>query len=162
MKTGKILSGISGEYFVAGELSRNGYVAALTLRNNADSDIITTTSDGTKSFNIQVKTKRKDKSSVWQMGSHPLETSSKWDNNFYYVFVSISDGLADNYVDYYIIPKNIANKTIEDKHQLWLSGKKKSGEARKSQVRTLGMNTIPNFEDYKNEKGWEKLKNNIQ
>ena len=60
MKTGKILSGISGEYFVAGELSRNGYVAALTLRNNADSDIITTTSDGTKSFNIQVKTKRKD------------------------------------------------------------------------------------------------------
>jgi len=25
----------------------------------------------------------------------------------------------------------------------------------------VGMNTILNFEDYKNEKGWEKLKSNI-
>ncbi len=70
--------------------------------------------------------------------------------------------LKDNNVDYYVVPENIANKTIEEKHQLWLSGKKKSGEARKSQVRTFGMNTIPNFEDYKNEKGWEKLKNSIK
>ena len=36
----KILSGIAGEYFVAGELSRKGYIASITLRNTAGIDII--------------------------------------------------------------------------------------------------------------------------
>lgn len=162
MKTGKILSGISGEYFVAGELSRHGYVAALTLRNNADSDIIATTVDGLKKFNIQVKTSNRKKSNMWPMGSKAIETRPEWDNNFFYVFVSLSSDPADTKIDYYIIPKNVANKFEEDAHQKWLSGKKKSGEPRNSQMRCLHMeDTIPNFENYKNEKGWEKLKQNI-
>jgi hypothetical protein len=159
MKTGKILSGISGEYFVAGELSRRGYVAALTLRNNADTDIVVTTDDGTKSFNIQVKTSNREKSNMWPMGSKPLETKPEWEGDFYYVFVSISSESTDNKIDYYIVPKNLANKSEEESHQMWLKGKKKSGKERMSQMRCLHIEkTIPNFEQYKNENGWLKLK----
>ena len=37
--TSSILAGISGEYFVAGELSRRGWIASLTLRNTRGVDI---------------------------------------------------------------------------------------------------------------------------
>jgi hypothetical protein len=33
------LTGISGEYFVAAELSRRGFMASITLRNNDSIDI---------------------------------------------------------------------------------------------------------------------------
>ncbi|PIW68446.1 MAG: aspartate ammonia-lyase, partial [Candidatus Omnitrophica bacterium CG12_big_fil_rev_8_21_14_0_65_42_8] len=34
-----ILSGVAGEYLVAGELSRRGYIASITLRNSKGVDI---------------------------------------------------------------------------------------------------------------------------
>jgi len=52
----KVLSGVSGEYFVAGELSRRGYIASITLRNTRGIDILVTNSDASKSVGIQVKT----------------------------------------------------------------------------------------------------------
>jgi hypothetical protein len=33
-KVSSILTGVSGEYFAAAELSRRGYIASITLRNN--------------------------------------------------------------------------------------------------------------------------------
>jgi len=48
--------GIAGEYLVAGELSRRGYVASLTLRNTRGIDILASNKDATKSVGIQVKT----------------------------------------------------------------------------------------------------------
>ncbi|GHX87375.1 aspartate ammonia-lyase [Vibrio cholerae] len=50
------LVGVAGEYFVAAELSRKGYIAAITLRNSRGIDIIASNGDGTKSVSIQVKT----------------------------------------------------------------------------------------------------------
>ena len=57
-KVSSILVGVSGEYFVAAELSRLGYIASITLRNTKGIDIITTNEEGTKTVNIQVKTRR--------------------------------------------------------------------------------------------------------
>lgn len=34
------LSGVAGEYFVAAELSRRGYIASITLRNTRGIDIL--------------------------------------------------------------------------------------------------------------------------
>jgi hypothetical protein len=39
-KVSSILIGVSGEYFVAAELSRRGYVASITLRNTRGIDIV--------------------------------------------------------------------------------------------------------------------------
>jgi hypothetical protein len=49
------LCGVAGEYFVAAELSRRGYVASLTLRNTRGIDILASNIDATKSVGIQVK-----------------------------------------------------------------------------------------------------------
>jgi len=35
-KLSNILGGVSGEYFVAAELSRRGYIASITLRNKGE------------------------------------------------------------------------------------------------------------------------------
>src|SRR5713226_2271187 len=51
----KILTGVAGEYFVAAELSRQGYVASLTLRNTRGIDILASDPNATKSVGIQVK-----------------------------------------------------------------------------------------------------------
>src|SRR6266576_6346977 len=57
-KLSTIQAGIAGEYFVAAELSRRGYVASLTLRNTRGIDILVSNADATKSVGIQVKTKQ--------------------------------------------------------------------------------------------------------
>lgn len=63
-KLSGIQVGISGEYFVAAELSRRGYVASLTLRNTRGIDVLASNADATKSVGIQVKTCQGDKP-VW-------------------------------------------------------------------------------------------------
>jgi len=50
------LVGVAGEYLVAGELSRRGYIASITLRNSRGIDIIASSADAEKTVNIQVKT----------------------------------------------------------------------------------------------------------
>jgi Holliday junction resolvase-like predicted endonuclease len=51
------ITGVSGEYFVAAELSRRGWVAVITLKNTPNIDVIATTPDGKRTLNIQVKTR---------------------------------------------------------------------------------------------------------
>jgi hypothetical protein len=47
-------SGVAGEYFVAAELGRRGYVASLTLRNTRGIDILESNRNATKSVGIPV------------------------------------------------------------------------------------------------------------
>lgn len=54
-----LLSGVAGEYFVAAELSRRGYLASITLRNTKGVDILCSNADATKTVAIQVKTNRR-------------------------------------------------------------------------------------------------------
>ena len=56
--------GVAGEYLVAAELSRRGYVATLTLRNTWGIDILASNLDATKAVGIQVKTANER----WQIG----------------------------------------------------------------------------------------------
>jgi len=48
------ITGVAGEYFVAAELSRRGWIAVLTLKNTPNIDLIATTPDGKRAVNIQV------------------------------------------------------------------------------------------------------------
>jgi hypothetical protein len=54
-KLNTVLAGVSGEYFVAAELSRRGYIASITLRNTKGVDILCSNADATKAVGIQVK-----------------------------------------------------------------------------------------------------------
>ena len=68
MKNAKICIGNSGEYFVAGELERRGYTAAVPMSNTPDFDILAINRETKKQFAIQVKTVFEDgKSKSWTL-----------------------------------------------------------------------------------------------
>ena len=48
--------GNAGEYFVAGELERHGFTAAVPISNTKDFDILIINRENYKQFAIQVKT----------------------------------------------------------------------------------------------------------
>ena len=52
-KISPILVGVAGEYFVAAELSRRGYIASISMRNTKGIDIIATNASGKRSVTIQ-------------------------------------------------------------------------------------------------------------
>jgi hypothetical protein len=61
------LSGVSGEYFIAAELSRQGYIASITLKNTRGIDILVTNAAAKRSVAIQVKTSRRERD-AWVLG----------------------------------------------------------------------------------------------
>jgi hypothetical protein len=77
------LSGVAGEYLVAAELSRRGYLASITLRNTRGIDILASNADATRSVGIQVKTNQ--------------HSSPSWVLNEK-VEREIQGGLADNFL----------------------------------------------------------------
>ena len=97
-KLTKGLIGVAGEYCVAGELSRQGYIASITLRNTRGIDILVSNADATHQVAIQVKTKQ---------GSRPQWVLNKKAENFYadnlfYVFVNLKN--PKERPDFYIVP----------------------------------------------------------
>ncbi len=156
---GTIFSGIAGEYFVAAELSRRGCIASVTLRNTEGIDILA--SNGEKTVNIQVKTRRTDKTNGWNFGGKKLESKKEW-NNVFYALVEISSNPMEKTVSYYIIPKNELNERVEDNFQRWLHGSKKNGEPRKSKMRMCIPSELKEFLDFRVERykdRWDRLFN---
>jgi hypothetical protein len=118
------LSGVAGEYFVAAELSRRGYVASLTLRNTRGIDILASDLDATKSVGIQVKATQGPYTS-WIVGRFGNDEIA---SNLFFVFISMY-GLGEP--KYYVVPKREVAKYAEKKHGDWLAGKKRDGSARR-------------------------------
>lgn len=124
-KLSTMLSGISGEYFVAAELSRHGLIAAVTLRNTRGIDILVSRPGGKKSATIQVKT-RQNAGKNWVLDkSDEIPKGS----NHYYVFVALNG--AAGRPEYHIVQGDYVAKYCREFHQKWLQGKKADGGARK-------------------------------
>jgi hypothetical protein len=123
----KILTGVSGEYFVAGELSRRGYLASITLRNTKGVDILCSNASVSKSVGIQVKTKS-GLSRNWIL-SEKCETYHA--NDLYYVFVNISER-SDEAPKYTIVPSKVVADFIRKSHANWLKSPKKNGDPRQN------------------------------
>lgn len=105
--------GATGAYFVAGELSKLGYIALLTNRNAVGIDIIVTNPITYKSTNIQVKTT--EKNPYWLLSKKDEETH---EDNLFYVFVKLGKEL-----EYHIIPNDIVSNRIKKNHQNYLNAK---------------------------------------
>lgn len=119
----KILSGVAGEYFVAAELSRMGYMASLTLRN-ANIDIQVSNDDATRYIGIQVKTNHNDRK-TWLVGKKAEEYHAE---NLYYIFVNLKD--KHSRPDYYIVPSKIVAKQVKDSFEQYKKTRSKSGKPR--------------------------------
>lgn len=124
MKLNKQLVGIAGEYFVAAELSRRGYLAAITLRNSDGVDILTSDLEGNKKYAIQVKTTQNKKK--WVL-SHKVEQEVNKDK--YFVFVSIPWDITEP-PEYMIIKGSDLGEYISNGHRQWLITPGKNGKQR--------------------------------
>ncbi len=125
IKLSNILGGVSGEYFVAAELSRRGYIASITLRNTRGIDVLCSNEDASKQVSIQVKT-TKESNQVWILDKKAEDFHS---SSHFYVFVKLNK--QDVKPDFFIVPSKIVAKLVKDSHQKWLHGKSKTGKKRK-------------------------------
>ena len=123
-KLTSILSGVSGEYFVAAELSRKGYIASITLRNTKGVDILASNSDASRSVAIQVKTNQGSKR-YWIMNNKAERFHSE---NHFYIFVNLN-GMSDP-PKYYIVPSKIVAEYVISSHANWLANPGKNGKKR--------------------------------
>ncbi len=134
MKTlSSILTGVAGEYFVAAELSRRGFVATLTLRNTRGIDILASNADATKSVGIQVKTSQ---------GTRPdwiLNAKAEMDvaENLFYVFVRLP---AQGEPAFYVVPRPVVAAQVRDAHTKWRETPGRKGQQH-------GVSNIRKFND---------------
>ncbi len=124
-KLNPVLAGVSGEYFVAAELSKRGYIASITLRNSKGVDILCSNSNATKSVGIQVKTNRGSKRS-WILNQ---KAENYYADNLFYVFVNLNDN--EKHPDFFVVPSKIVAKYIKEHHENWLKMPGKKGQPHK-------------------------------
>lgn len=118
------MAGVAGEYAVAMELSRRGYIASITLRNSKGVDILASNSTGSKAVTIQVKTNQHHQKS-WVLNEKCEAVIS---SNFFYVLVNLDT--ESGYPDFHVVPSSIIANTIKKDHSSWLSSPGKNGRKR--------------------------------
>jgi hypothetical protein len=114
---------VAGEYFVAAELTKRGYIASITLRNTKGVDILCSNSDASKSVAVQVKTNRGSKRD-WVLN---VKSESYYADNLYYVFVNLNDN--EKSPDYFIVSSVEVAKHTKETHATWLSTPGRDGKA---------------------------------
>jgi hypothetical protein len=133
-KPPSILVGVAGEYFVAGELSRRGYIASITLRNSKGVDILVSNQEATRQVGIQVKTNRHDKPE-WILNE---KAESYYADNLFYVFVNLKGERLRP--DCYVVPSKVVAEYTRSTHKAWLKAPGKKGQRHKD-------SSIRNFRD---------------
>lgn len=123
-KVSTILAGVSGEYFVAAELSRRGYICSVTLKNTKGIDILVCNEEATKTLGIQVKTNQINRSE-WVLSD---KSERLIDETIFYVFVNLRE--INDLPEFYVVPSKIVSEYIISNHKSWLSEPGKKGQQR--------------------------------
>jgi len=124
---------MAGEYFVAAELSRRGYVASITLRNTRGIDILASDPDAKRSVGIQVKTTQAS-AKKWVLNKKAEQDIAE---NLFYVFVNLNHGKPP---EYHVVPRQDVTKLVRETHAAWLKTPGRGGKAHMD-------NPIRNFSD---------------
>ena len=111
MKIPPILAGVAGEYFVAAELSRRGYIASISLRNTRGIDILATNQRASRSVTIQCKTNQKARRK-WMLSEKSEDFIS---DDHFYVFVALG-GVRER-ASYHIVPSGAVAEQIRASHK---------------------------------------------
>lgn len=123
-KLPKSLCGIAGEYYVAAELSRRGFLAAITLRNSDGVDILASNLKGNQ-FSVQVKTTQNK--FKWVLN---IKVENENSENKYFVFVNMPANL-NEHPKYRIIKSTELATHVRNSHAYWLSVDGKNGRKHK-------------------------------
>lgn len=116
-----ISTGNAGEYFVAGELERRGFTAAVPMSYTKDFDILAINRLSCKQYAIQVKT-TSYKKKEWTLSS---KNETLVGDNIFYIFVSLNEL---EIPEYHIVPSKIVAESITASHKKWLETPGKKGQ----------------------------------
>ena len=133
VKLSAVLSGIAGEYLVAAELSRQGYLAAITLRNSQGIDILASRADATRSVGIQVKTNQYGHPR-WVLNAKVERMKAR---NLFFVFVNLN---ASDAPEFHIVPCREVARFANRNHRRWMRKPRRDGRPHKN-------NNIRKFHD---------------
>jgi hypothetical protein len=122
MKIPSVLVGVSGEYFVAAELSRRGYIASISLRNTRGLDILATNQNATRSVTIQVKTNQ-SAGKDWMLSERSEHFVS---DSHFYAFVGLGNIQARP--TFHIVPSRVVAERIYTSHRAWLKTLRRDGK----------------------------------
>jgi hypothetical protein len=117
-----ILCGVAGEYFVAAELSRRGYIASITLRNTGGIDILASNAEATRQVGIQVKSNQGEGRN-WILSPKAERYHA---DNLYYIFVNLKE--PNERPAFFIVPSEIVARTIKEGHEMWLNTPGRRGQ----------------------------------
>jgi len=117
-----VLTGVAGEYFVAAELSRRGYIASISLRNTRGIDILATNQDGSRSITIQCKTSRGSRGK-WLLNEKAESFESA---KHFYVFVSLGNPM--DRPRFHIVPSKVVAERTRQGHRNWLATPGRNGQ----------------------------------
>jgi hypothetical protein len=137
----KLLTGLAGEFFVAGELSKKGYVASLTLKNYPGVDIFCYNPENSRQISIQVKTIRG--------GSRYYISDTVDAYNIPFVFVYID---STESVKYYVVSSKKVAQLSKEEHDEYL---KNHPNVSRKQPRMLSISKLNSFKDRWDELGLE-------
>jgi hypothetical protein len=109
-------AGNAGEFFVLAELTRRGWTAALTARNNRAFDILATRGEAFASIRVKTKTAGGFRWSAKPNGDIFLEMSRKRD---FCILVDIPAG--EESPTYYVVPTTVIDKWLKDDFRKWIT-----------------------------------------
>jgi hypothetical protein len=109
--TDKIMISIAGEFLVAGELSKRGWISTLTAKNTPDIDVLASRPDGLTVARVQVKTR----SNAYRYAQRVARIRHTGPTDFV-VFVEL--GEEDQSPRYFVIPAAEAAAMITEHKQV--------------------------------------------
>lgn len=121
-KSGRI--SIAGEFFVAAELTRRGYVATLTAKNTKTIDLLVSDKTAQQQVAVQVKTCDDAKRLKWKMSDSVEKADS---SNLFFVLVNMNSGAEPTY---YVVPSKYIAYRVREDYENWLNTPGKNGHIR--------------------------------
>ena len=141
-KISRTASGVSGEYFVAAELSRRGYTCTMTLKNTEHIDILVANTKTKKLLCVQVKTNN-GKKLKWLLNKKSEEIS---DPNFIYIFVNLGKEI-NSYPNYYIVESKVVSEQLKKEYSSWLAKPGKKGQPHRDTTMREFADTKASYKD---------------
>src|SRR4051794_2804505 len=112
--TDRALTGAAGEYFVAAELSRRGWLATVTIKNAPRTDVLARRLDSPRLIAIQSKTSASGNQNVrLSERDEAPALGDEW-------FVCVALGDPDALPTYYVVPRDVIAERIYSDHREWL------------------------------------------
>jgi hypothetical protein len=148
------LVGTAGEYYVCAELCRRGHLALLTPKNNPVFDVVATSTDGSKSVTIQVKTRSIHNKQGWKLGAN-MESVEHPKGQFVVLVNLHVSGLPD----FYVYQHSELAKRVQAVYSAYMSKPKKDGTTKK-EVGFRWFDEVSFTEDDKARKNnWQPIEN---